>query len=1153
MKRILIVCLLSVLAAGVAKADILINEICPSNTREIDRGWNYGGWVELYNTEAYPQDLYGYYLSDDATNLRKFRITKHVTIPSRGYVTFYGGGTVTDTLQMKFDLDCDGGRIYLADRIGREMAYVDYPVAMPDISYARTTDGGAEWSYCAFPTNGATNNGAAFATERCPEPEFSHPGGIFELWTDEVELQVNYPKGMRVVYTTDHTLPTLESAEWNGNLAIQKTTVVRAMTVADGYLPSRVVTNSYVFADHLPTLPVVSVVTDRANLWDPMYGIYTMGTNGLTGNGSDTPCNWNRDWSRPANMEYFVDGESVISQPCDIAISGGWSRMSALKSLKVTAKKKYDLMNSFDYPFFPSKPGMKYKSLLLRNGGNDWSNSMMKDALLQAAVSGVMDIECQSYQPTVLYMNGEYYGIINLRERNNTHYVYSNFGWNEEEIDMIEKVPYGDYIGTGATFQIKAGDTEAIDYVMGLAAKLPDEAVYAELCELVDINALVEYLIPEFWTGNWDWPQNNIKFFRHRDGGKFRWVLYDLENGFGDLSFDHFTNGEYGFNGSKTYDGHTTKLMQGLLKQPEFQALLVDQMSICLGSVFLPERFDYLADSIYALISDELPYNRERWGTTWNAAGYVEDFKQFNRQRGGHVRENFRRQFALGSDVPLVVRSSHPAATLTYNSLPLPLGYMDGHTYQSRQVTLTATPPAGYRFAGWSTMAGAEQAVMPLGAEWRYYDQGSLDGTDWMAAGYNDRRWARGAAPLGYSKEGLATTVSYGNDANNKQPTTYFRTTFSLANYDPEESYTITLHVDDGAIVYINGWEACRYLMPAGSISYYDYASSHASGNPDRVALEIPAWLLQEGENTIAVEVHQNSGTSSDLYMDVAISTVQPQEGALVQDNPYTFEAQSAIELVAKFEPDVEARPVPPVRINEVCLSNATYVNEYFQRNDWIELYNTTGEPQSIAGLYITDDMDNPHYYQIPDEGELSVIPPYGYRILWADKLMSFSELHLPFKLSSNGEFLMLSATDNTGNTLWTDSMHVGYIGENTSYGRYPDGGDDLYVMNRMTFADANFYSPYNQPKRFTADDVSVEPVESLPHQAQISYMQHTLTVTMPYDCELPQWLFIYDLQGRVVLRHILTSPVETLSVATLPEGVYIVKVSGRLQLKIEN
>ena len=106
-----------------------------------------------------------------------------------------------------------------------------------------------------------------------------------------------------------------------------------------------------------------------------------------------------------------------------------------------------------------------------------------------------------------------------------------------------------------------------------------------------------------------------------------------------------------------------------------------------------------------------------------------------------------------------------------------------------------------------------------------------------------------------------------------------------------------------------------------------------------------------------------------------------------------------------------------------------------------------------------------------------------------------------------------------------------------------------------MTFGDANFYSPYNDPVRFTADDVSVEAMGGLPLQAQISYSYaaRTLTVTLPCDGELPQHLLIYDLQGRVVLRHVLTSTVETLSVATLPEGVYIVKVAGRLQLKIKN
>ena len=163
--------------------------------------------------------------------------------------------------------------------------------------------------------------------------------------------------------------------------------------------------------------------------------------------------------------------------------------------------------------------------------------------------------------------------------------------------------------------------------------------------------------------------------------------------------------------------------------------------------------------------------------------------------------------------------------------------------------------------------------------------------------------------------------------------------------------------------------------------------------------------------------------------------------------------------------------------------------------------------------------------------------------------------MHLPFKLSANGEFLMLSRYE--GDTrVWSDSMHVGYIGENISYGRYPNGSDDLYVMNRMTFADANFYSSYNQPKHFTADDVSVKEMEGLPEQVQISYgyASRTLTVALPYDCELPQWLLVYDLQGRVVLQHTLIKPVESISVAMLPEGIYIVQVADHtMKIKINS
>ena len=476
------------------------------------------------------------------------------------------------------------------------------------------------------------------------------------------------------------------------------------------------------------------------------------------------------------------------------------------------------------------------------------------------------------------------------------------------------------------------------------------------------------------------------------------------------------------------------------------------------------------------------------------------------------------------------------------------MGYIDGYTYEGRELTLTATAPAGYRFVGWSTEEGESQEVMAHGASWKYYDQGSLDGESWMSANYNDQAWASGNAPLGYAKDGIVTSVSYGYDSNNKNPTTYFRTTFTLDGYNPEGSYSLSLHVDDGAIVYLNGVEACRYLMAGGQTNFYTYASSHAEGNPDRVTLEIPAHLLREGKNMVAVEVHQNSATSSDQYMDLAIMTLVPKQGSYVEANPYVFTVNTPTTLVACFEPDTEsAAQMPPVRINEVCLSNATYINEYFKRNDWIELYNTTGEPQSIAGLYITDDFSNPKFYCIPDEGELSIIPPYGHRILWADKLMSFTEMHLPFKLSAEGESLMLSSYDSRGNLEWADSVHVGYIGENVSYGRYPDGTDDLYVMNRMTFANANYYSPYNELVRFTADDTAVEAMEAEDALPVITCQTATkmLYVSIPAHYALPMQLAVYDLQGRRAAVYSIGEHTSQVSLASLPSGVYVVRVAG--------
>ena len=160
---------------------------------------------------------------------------------------------------------------------------------------------------------------------------------------------------------------------------------------------------------------------------------------------------------------------------------------------------------------------------------------------------------------------------------------------------------------------------------------------------------------------------------------------------------------------------------------------------------------------------------------------------------------------------------------------------------------------------------------------------------------------------------------------------------------------------------------------------------------------------------------------------------------------------------------------------------------------------------------------------------------------------MSFTEMHLPFKLSAEGESLMLSSYDSRGDLEWTDSVHVGYIGENISYGRYPDGTDDLYVMNRMTFADANYYSPYNQLVRFTADDTAVEAVEAEDALPVISYRADTkmLCVSIPAHYALPMQLAVYDLQGRRAAVYSIGEHTSQVSLASLPSGVYVVRVGG--------
>lgn len=1048
-----------------AHATFHINEVMPANASlNMDSTYNYSGWVEIYNDAFVAQSLYGYYLSCDASNLKQFRITDiYATVPARGFYLIFFDHHDMNPYQIDYKLDCDGGSVFLSTRTGALIDEVYYPEQIINTSYARLTNGGDDWGICTAPTPDASNNNATFATNRCEAPVFSRDGGVF---LQSITVDITSPEGKKVYYTTDGTEPNAQSKVWSGSQTITSNTIIRAQVIEEGFIPSPLITRTFIISDHEITLPVVCLCTAPKNLTDNTIGIYVRGTNGITGNGQSTPCNWNQDWSRPASFEYYVNGELVVDQQCDIAIGGGWTRgYSNVKSLKLNAEKKFEGKNTFDYDFFVQKPGLKFKSIYLRSSGNDYNISMMNDAFQQCLVGEVLDIEYQAYQPVVHFINGVYYGIINMRERTNTQYVYSNFGYEKTELDMVEKIapsqsPY---------FELKTGSLDAINEVLALADNAVDESVYQEICERVDIDEFIAYLVPEIFSGNWDFPENNVKFFRHVDNGKFRWILYDLENGWSS-SANVFNDGAHGLlgtnnTGSMAQYSHTAVLFQKLIKNESFKNRLIDYFSLCMGTLYQQERIANTVDSIAALIRPEIPYEQQNIGYCWGFENAVSGFKTTMNGRPYTVMNQIKNLFGLqGTIVSLKVSSNVPKAAVKVNNIQLPLETMDGYTFTGRTLNFTAEAPHGYKFKQWSLLDYSSSTVFPSGSKWSYYDSGSLDNANWTASSYNSSSWATGNAPLGYGKNGLATTVSYGQNANSKNPTTYFRTSFSLSSLSSSDEFTAELSIDDGAAVYVNGNEVYRYLLN-NYASYDTYASNYADDNPDRVSFSIPASYFKNGTNVIAVEVHQYSASSSDIYLDMSISKKGNTQSSGYSIPELALSITDAVNIQAVFEEMENREDVAiPVRINELSASNGVYINEYFKRNDWIELYNTTGEEVSIAGLYISNNLEEPQLYQLPDSPEDQVvIPPYGYRILWADKLEDNTQLHLPFKLPAEGGKILLSAyADNGTDLLWCDSMtYVPHTSTNT-FGRYPDGTDSIYIFNRTSFAKKNIHSPYN-------------------------------------------------------------------------------------------
>ncbi len=1109
-----------------SNAQVVINEVCPTNgdINYDPQFFNFSGWIELYNKGNSSVNVGGYFLSNDPANKFMWQIPGGNSIGPKGYLLIWCDEMYSN-LHTNFKLDADGEKITLSTSSSALADTLTFPSQYINISYGRTTDGAATRGYLSKVTPGSANS-YDNATEVLEDVDFSREAGRYG-GTQSISLGHTLA-GVSIRYTVNGSEPTSTSTQYSSAIPITKTTTLKAKAFKTGMLPSNTISKTYFINEHTFTLPVVSLSTNPTYLWDNnTIGIYTEGTNGIAGNCNISPMNWNQDWSRHAVFEYYIEsGTKKYDQSLDIRIGGACSRNFAQKSFALKARDEYG-NNTLDQQLFPSKEIYKYGSFFLNNSGHDFNVTMFRDAILQSMAADQMDIDYMAYQPSVLYLNGYYWGIQNLREKIDGDYIKANFNVDKDDVDLIETWENA-IEGTPDVYLSYKDSLQLIN--------LNDPTSFAFIDKHIDVQEYINYLVTEIYYANTDWPGNNIKFWRQRStNGKFRWILWDLDFGFGLYGVSYSTHPTLNFAtdpnsgvGWPNPDWSTLHIRL-VLQNPVFRTRFIQTMLTAISTTFKPSRVIDVIDSFQTRIAAEMPYHKQRWGGNigdWNYE--VQRMRDFAIERNPYMIQHTADFFGLNERVSISV-GANPSSASAFNFNGVTTNEVDVTYFKGVPYDLKPMVKRGFAFKEWkiTKRESIQLLIISKGDTWKYFDQGSLPAANWQVENFNDNGWQQGPAELGYGDGDEATTVSYGADAGNKYTTTYFRKTFTVADTIGLGNLSASIRVDDGAVVYLNGMEIYRINMPGGKVDY----STLALGTPSETSFNpfvIVKGLIKPGQNTITVELHQNAVTSSDISFDFDLYGTKT--GNVIQ----TTSAIPIIADTAYSDVTIEAMfdEVPitnyNIVINEFNATRSRVQDEFGETEDWIELFNAGTDEIDLNGLYLTDNFSNKTKFKITESvpGEMKLASG-GYKVFFADEQAEQGSFHLNFKLSGDGEQIGLYYEEDQS-ILMYDTTHFGFQKEDYSFVRIPNGTGPFKATIAMTPGAENIF------KEVTPLTVGVYPNPTDSHITIVSEDQISA-------------IAIYDLIGKQIAKFDIQSleTVFDVDMENFNTGLYIIKVTS--------
>ncbi|MFK7906441.1 MAG: CotH kinase family protein [Chitinophagales bacterium] len=716
--------------------NVFINEIVPANGPQMDEFGETEDWVEIYNGSDDSILLKGLYLTDDPSDLKKWQVSIPISIPSGGFSIIWAdkdteqGGNHAD-----FKLKGSGEYLVISQELNGDLQVLDevqFPKTPFKASYGRETDGSDNWVFFGEVSPNESNNEKH---QFLDSPViFSKPGGIYSTLTLEMTTS---NRGAKIFYTTDGSIPTPNDLEYSAPISVNSTKIICAKAFKNGFWSPQTTIETYILNSN-SSLPIISVQTEPENLWSDKKGIYVLGAKSDARRPDNywkySENNFLQDWERSGNIAFYeANGTKGFQVNVGIKIGGGRKKKKKAKGLNFFLRNGTYGDEKIDYQVFPGLDIDKFRRIKIRASGNDWQQMLFRDGVNQTLLYNTVDFDLMAYRPVRVYLNGEYWGIYGLREFFNHDYVESHHGVDADNLDFIVNP-------SGRWADVRDGDYDAmqslLDYVASNDMKISKN--YETVHNWMDINQYLNYQIVQIYLANYDWPDNNVRVWRNRDGGKFRWMLYDTDQTTNYVLATPWQNTLlYSMNDDPYViwpaPVKSTLLFRNLVPNPDFKAEFIQRTMTFRDLLFHPDRVNPITDSLQAMLEPEMQQHLDKWNPDYPKFGYgvpsggsiskwkdfIGQYKSFFKDRRHYIIEHYRTVLDLGDLFQLTLNfdeKTNGKVVLHQNQTDVPFKFTATY-FVDIPIKIKAVAKPGFRFLYWKETGETKPEIEFKGTE----------------------------------------------------------------------------------------------------------------------------------------------------------------------------------------------------------------------------------------------------------------------------------------------------------------------------------------------------------------------------------------------------------------------------------------------------